>query len=103
MYDSAHLICMSLRFVTFSRNVFIPLTNICRNRCGYCGFRRDISHPEAILLSPKEVRDILDRGSMAGCCEALFTFGERPEEVEGFMSMLNDFGYDDIIDYLLDL
>lgn len=90
-------------FVTFSRNVFIPLTNICRNRCGYCGFRRDIGHPEARLLTPSEVADILDRGVQAGCSEALFTFGEHAEEVEGFIPLLNELGYHSIIDYLADM
>ncbi|MDP3104345.1 MAG: 7,8-didemethyl-8-hydroxy-5-deazariboflavin synthase subunit CofG [Candidatus Methanoperedens sp.] len=90
-------------FVTFSRNVFIPLTNICRNRCGYCGFRRDIGHPDARLLTPAEVEDILDRGVHSGCSEALFTFGEHAEEVKGFMPMLMDIGYSSIIDYLADM
>ncbi len=90
-------------FVTFSRNVFIPLTNVCRNNCAYCGFRRDINHPEAKLLSPDEVKDILSRGARAGCSEALFTFGERPEEVSGFSSWLSELGYDTIIDYLAEL
>ncbi len=91
------------QFVTFSRNVFIPLTNVCRNRCAYCGFRRDTGHPEAKLLSPLEVQDILSRGVRAGCSEALFTFGEKPEEVEGFKSWLLEIGYDNIIDYLAEL
>ncbi len=90
-------------FVTFSRNVFIPLTNICRNKCGYCGFRREIGHPGAKLLSPDEAKDIIEKGARAGCSEALFTFGERPEEVIGFMPLLSEFGYDSIIDYLVDL
>ncbi len=94
---------MAPPFVTFSRNVFIPLTNVCRNRCGYCGFRRDMGHPEAKLLSPAEVTDILERGARAGCSEALFTFGERPEEVAGFMPLLKGLGYDSIIDYLVEL
>ena len=90
-------------FATFSRNVFIPLTNICRNRCGYCGFRRDIGHPEAKLLTPSEVSDILDRGTRAGCSEALFTFGEHAQEVGGFMPLLQELGYSSIIDYLADM
>lgn len=94
---------MAPPFVTFSRNVFIPLTNVCRNRCGYCGFRRDIGHPEAKLLSSAEVTDILERGARAGCSEALFTFGERPEEVPGFMPLLKGTGYDSTIDYLVEL
>ncbi|HEY9245802.1 MAG TPA: 7,8-didemethyl-8-hydroxy-5-deazariboflavin synthase subunit CofG [Candidatus Methanoperedens sp.] len=89
--------------VTYSRNVFIPLTNICRNRCRYCGFRRDIWHPEAKLLSPEEIKEILNRGARAGCSEALFTFGERPHEVPGFMDWLKKTGYDTIIDYLADM
>jgi FO synthase subunit 1 len=94
---------MAPPFVTFSRNVFIPLTNVCRNRCDYCGFRRDIGHPEAELLSPTGVTGILERGARAGCSEALFTFGERPEEVPGFMPLLKDLGYSSIIDYLVEL
>lgn len=94
---------MSLPFITFSRNVFIPLTNVCRNRCGYCGFRRDIGHCEARLLSPLEVREILLRGAGTGCTEALFTFGERPGEVPEFREWLLEYGYENIIDYLLDL
>ncbi len=90
-------------FATFSRNVFIPLTNICRNRCGYCGFRRDIGHPEAKLLSPAEVADIIERGVRAGCSEALFTFGEHAEEVEGFKPLFRGIGYDSMIDYLTDM
>lgn len=62
-----------------------------------------MGHPDAKLLSPEEVRDILSKGVRAGCCEALFTFGERPEEVPGFKEWLFEFGYDNIIDYLLDL
>jgi FO synthase subunit 1 len=90
-------------FITFSRNVFIPLTNICRNECGYCGFRRDIGDPEARLLSPVEVKDILSRGLHAGCSEALFTFGEKPEEIDGFLELLKGFGYSKILDYLEEL
>ncbi|MCX9084999.1 MAG: 7,8-didemethyl-8-hydroxy-5-deazariboflavin synthase subunit CofG [Candidatus Methanoperedens sp.] len=94
---------MSLPFVTYSRNVFIPLTNVCRNRCGYCGFRRDLGHPEAKLLTPEEVKNILLKGAHAGCSEALFTFGEHPEEVPGFNKWLLELGFDNIIDYLVEL
>jgi len=103
MYNPFQLRSMSLSFVTFSRNVFIPLTNICRNRCGYCGFRREMGHHEAKLLTPEEVGDIITRGARAGCSEALFTFGERPEEVAGFSELLWELGFDTIIDYLVEL
>ena len=66
--------------VTFSRNVFLPITNVCRNQCRYCGFRRDPAHPEANLMTASEVTKILDAGKRVGCTEALFTFGEKPEE-----------------------
>ena len=103
MYEREQFQIMPLTFATFSRNVFIPLTNICRNRCGYCGFRRDIGHPEANLLTPAEVAKIIDRGVRAGCSEALFTFGEHAEEVEGFKPKLEGLGYNSMIDYLADM
>lgn len=88
------------QFVTFSRNVFIPLTNVCRNNCGYCGFRRDVSHPAARLMSPDDVKNVLEEGARSGCSEALFTFGERPGDVEGFAPLLQRYGFHDILDYL---
>ncbi|MCX9015332.1 MAG: 7,8-didemethyl-8-hydroxy-5-deazariboflavin synthase subunit CofG [Candidatus Methanoperedens sp.] len=94
---------MTIPYVTFSRNVFIPLTNICRNRCAYCGFRREMEHPEAALLTTAEVETILSKGAHAGCTEALFTFGERPEEVPGFKARLSELGYETIIDHLVEL
>jgi len=103
MYERDKIRIMPPPFATFSRNVFIPLTNICRNRCGYCGFRRDIGHPEAKLLTPSEVSDILDRGVKAGCSEALFTFGEHAQDVDGFMPLLQEIGYGSMIDYLADM
>jgi len=89
--------------VTFSRNVFIPLTNICRNACGYCGFRRDIGNDEAYLMGPDAVNKLLHQAKQADCTEALFTFGERPYEVPGFYEKLRSIGYDNMIEYLYDL
>lgn len=89
--------------VTFSRNVFIPVTNICRNACAYCGFRRDIGHTEARLMGPDEVESLLQQARDAECTEALFAFGERPYEVPGFLERLEALGYRDFLDYLYDL
>jgi 7,8-didemethyl-8-hydroxy-5-deazariboflavin synthase len=89
--------------VTFSRNVFVPVTNICRNACGYCGFRRDIGDAEAHLMGPDEVETLLRQAKNADCTEALFTFGERPYEVPGFLEKLEAFGYTSFLDYLYDL
>ncbi len=88
---------MAPRTVTYSRNVFLPLTSVCRNRCGYCGFRRPPG--PGSILSPVEAESILARGAATGCTEALFTFGERPGDVPGFSDLLKRTGYDDIIGY----
>ncbi len=89
--------------VTFSRNVFIPVTNVCRNACAYCGFRRDVADREAHLMGPNDVEALLHRATAAECTEALFTFGERPYEVPGFRPWLRALGYDNTVEYLYDL
>ena len=90
--------------VSFSRNVFIPLTNLCRNNCAYCCFRVEPWDPKVKLLTRKEALSIIDRGVSYGCTEALLTFGEKPEEkYEEAKRWLKEEGYDGIIDFLLDL
>ena len=86
-------------FLTYSRNVFIPVTNICRNRCQYCGFRREGGR----VIGLQEATELLDRGASAGCTEALFSLGEAPGEVPGFGDLLKKIGRDDILDYLIEL
>ena len=66
--------------ITFSPKVFIPLTMLCRDRCGYCTFAKPPAHLEAPYLSLDEVLDIARRGAALGCHEALFTLGEAPED-----------------------
>jgi len=88
---------MQPRVITYSKNVFLPLTSVCRNRCGYCSFRTPVQ--DGCLMMPCEVEAILVRGREAGCTEALFTFGERPEEEPGFSKYLEKTGYDTILDY----
>ncbi len=68
------------RTVTYSRKVFIPLTNLCRDKCGYCTFVKAPGHPEANTMDPHEVRAVAEAGRARGCKEALFSLGERPEE-----------------------
>ncbi|VUT28047.1 MAG: FO synthase subunit 1 [Candidatus Syntrophoarchaeum sp. GoM_oil] len=87
--------------VTYSKNIFIPVTNLCRNDCAYCGFKR---HPEsggAYLMPQFEVETILKERNDAK--EALFTFGERIEEVAYGEHLLNELGYTNMVDYLIDL
>jgi len=88
---------MPRRRVTFSRNVFLPLTTVCRNRCAYCGFRRPVG--PGCLMSPGDAGAILEEGARTGCTEALFTFGERPEEVPGFGAELGAVGEASVLDY----
>ncbi len=68
------------RRITYSPKVFIPLTMLCRDRCGYCTFAKAPAHLPAPYLTPDEVLDIARQGAAAGCTEALFTLGERPED-----------------------
>jgi FO synthase len=68
------------RRVTYSPKVFIPLTMLCRDRCGYCTFAKAPARLAAPYLTPEEVLGVARAGRDAGCHEALFTLGERPEE-----------------------
>jgi len=67
------------RRVTYSPKVFIPLTMLCRDRCGYCTFAKAPARVTSPYLLPEEVLSIARAGQAAGCHEALFTLGERPE------------------------
>lgn len=69
------------RTATYSRKVFIPLTNLCRQKCGYCTFSRAPDDPQAHTMSPDEVLAIAEAGRRHGCKEAMFTLGEKPEEI----------------------
>lgn len=66
--------------ITYSRKVFIPLTNLCRDVCGYCTFARSERDPLARTMTPDEVLAVARAGQGAGCKEALFSLGEKPEE-----------------------
>ena len=66
--------------ITYSPKVFIPLTMLCRDQCGYCTFAQPPARLEKIYLLPDDVLSIARQGARRGCHEALFTLGERPEE-----------------------
>ena len=90
--------------ITYSKNVFIPLTEICRNDCGYCNFKKNPDDPEAIILKSKEeVLEALKEAEQYGCKEALFTFGEDADEEEAVQSRLEEFGYETMVDYVVDI
>ncbi len=87
--------------VTYSPKVFIPLTMLCRDRCGYCTFAKPPARVRSPYLSPDEVVRIARAGSAAGCHEALFTLGEAPEErYPAARAWLEDQGYPSTVDYL---
>ena len=85
--------------LSFARNVFVPLTTACRYTCTYCTY---FDPPgEASLLSPEEVRDIVREGANAGCTEALFTFGDDPDDrYTQIYEQLAEYGHDTIHEYL---
>src|SRR6516162_685395 len=66
--------------ITYSRKVFIPLTRLCRDRCGYCTFATVPGRVDSPYLSPDQVLAIARQGAALGCKEALFTLGDRPED-----------------------
>ena len=89
------------RTVSYSRKVFIPLTNLCRQKCGYCTFARGPKDPVAHTMSPDEVMAVAEAGRRQGCKEALFSLGEKPEEIYDFVrDDLRRFGHDTMISYL---
>src|SRR5256714_14582578 len=67
------------RLVTYSPKVFIPLTKLCRDVCGYCTFARPPRRGEPAYMSEDEVLEVAHAGEAAGCREALFTLGDKPE------------------------
>ncbi|HUS61989.1 MAG TPA: 7,8-didemethyl-8-hydroxy-5-deazariboflavin synthase CofG, partial [Acidimicrobiales bacterium] len=88
--------------ITFSPKVFIPLTHLCRDKCGYCTFAQPPARVQSPFLSPDEVIAIARAGAAAGCHEALFTLGERPElRYPAAASWLADHGYGSTVDYLV--
>jgi len=88
--------------VTFTRNVFIPVTNMCRNNCAYCGFRREIGSAEARIMPPAEVIASLEKAASYNCKEALFTYGDAPQDTR-FSEELGELGYSSLTDYVYDL
>ncbi|GAB2692428.1 bifunctional FO biosynthesis protein CofGH [Thalassiella azotivora] len=90
-----------LGLVTYSRKVFVPLTRLCRDRCHYCTFATVPGRLPAPFLERDEVLDIARRGAEAGCREALFTLGDRPEDRwDAARQWLTERGYDSTLDYV---
>jgi 7,8-didemethyl-8-hydroxy-5-deazariboflavin synthase CofG subunit len=87
--------------ITYSRKVFIPLTNLCRDYCGYCTFRRDPGQPGVHTMTPDEVLQVAREGEKLGCTEALFSLGDKPELIFREMrDTLRKLGYRSTLHYL---
>ncbi len=91
-------------YVTFSKNVFTPLTKICRNDCGYCAFKQNPDDPDAIiLLDREEVLATLREAEKYGCKEALFTMGEDADTEEAVKAKLDKLGFNNMCEYIYDI
>jgi len=89
------------RAISYSKKVFIPLTRLCRDVCGYCTFATTPSRVPSPYLSPDEVLAIASAGKKAGCREALFTLGDKPElRYAAARQALNSLGYSSTNEYL---
>jgi FO synthase len=88
--------------VSYSRKVFIPLTKLCRDNCGYCTFAHPPRPGERAYLTPEEVLDIARAGVQNGCKEALFTLGDKPEKrYPEARRELKELGFETTIEYLV--
>ena len=89
------------RNVSYSRKVFIPLTQLCRNVCHYCTFAKAPKKLKSVYLMPDQVLTIAREGQAAGCKEVLFTLGDKPElRYKVAREVLDDLGHATTIDYL---
>src|SRR6266567_8806953 len=87
--------------ITYSRKVFIPLTRLCRDRCGYCTFATVPHRLHSLYLEPDQILEIARQGAELGCKEALFTLGDRPEDRwRQAREWLDERGYDDTLSYV---
>lgn len=92
------------RTVTFSPKLFIPLTNLCRDFCGYCTFRKAPGEPGARTMTVDEVLQVVLQGRRLGCAEVLFSLGDRPEAIYPEMrDFLEQLGLRRTLDYLYEV
>jgi FO synthase len=89
------------RIVSYSKKVFIPLTHLCRDYCGYCTFRADPVSGQLAFMTPDEILAVAEAGRRAGCKEALFSLGDQPERIfPEAREFLNSLGFERTLDYL---
>jgi 7,8-didemethyl-8-hydroxy-5-deazariboflavin synthase CofG subunit len=89
------------RTITYSRKAFFPVTNLCRDRCAYCTFRRDEGEDGAWTMTPDEIRGWADRARHLDCVEALLCLGDKPEAAfPGYRRFLEERGHRSTIEYV---
>jgi FO synthase len=90
--------------ITYSRKVFLPLTNLCRDYCRYCTFRKDPGDAGAKTMTPDEVLEVATAGAKLGCKEALFSLGDKPEALfPEIRQELQRYGHHRTIEYLAEM
>src|SRR5271168_560420 len=89
------------RDITYSRKVFLPVTNLCRDRCTYCTFRKDPGDPGAWTMTLGEIAEWSRRGAELGCKEALMCLGDKPElAFKEYRATLAELGVSNTIEYV---
>ena len=89
-----------MKVITYSKNVFIPLTTICANNCSYCHFKEPIF--QAKIMSLSQIKTIIRQAKKAGCREVLFTSGSCPEDVSGFEKKLkHETGFESWFEFII--
>jgi FO synthase len=89
------------RVLTYSPKVFLPVTNLCRNHCSYCTFRRSPHQEGAHTMPPDEVMNTLRVAHRSGCIEALLCLGDTPETgFPSYQRQLRSWGFSSTVDYL---
>jgi FO synthase len=89
------------RTVTYSPKVFLPITNLCLDRCSYCTFRHDPEDPQAWTMLPEDVRACSRAGRARGCIEALMCLGDKPERAyRSYRQTLAVLGHRSTVDYV---
>ena len=92
------------RTITYSRKVFVPLTTLCRDDCGYCVFVKRPGEPGARIMTPDQVMAVVEGGAALGCKEVLFSLGEKPERrYQMARHALAALGHEHMTDYLRSL
>ncbi|MEE8133094.1 MAG: 7,8-didemethyl-8-hydroxy-5-deazariboflavin synthase CofG [Nitrososphaerales archaeon] len=88
--------------ITYSKKVFIPLTNLCRDTCSYCAYKKEPNDSGVTMMKPEQILDIAEKGKKAKCTEVLFITGERPEQkYDEARKWLRSVGYSTTTEYII--